>query len=1237
MRIVIDMQGAQTESRFRGIGRYTMTFAKAVARNRGDHEIILALNGLFPESIEPIRIAFDSLLPQENIRVWSAPGPVMERIAANEYRRNRAEIMREDFLASLKPDIIHICSLFEGFVDDAVTSIGLHDQKTHVSVLLHDLIPLNNPNHFLKPNPVYAEYYQRKVAHLRKAALLLANSRHTAQDGIAKLNFASDRVVPVFAAVEDSFRRISINESLKSSLLSRCGITRKFVFYTGGCDNHKNLLRLIEAFSLLPGDIRAQHQLVFSGQMPEGNVSSLRRKAEDVGLRFDELVFTGYVDDEDLVRLYNLCASFVFPSWEEGFGMPPLEAMACGAPVIAGNRTSLPEVLGWHEATFDPFDVDALAYKLKRALVETDFREQLISRGTKHAKSFSWDSSARKALAAMTDLLQAGNPGSISSIAKPRVIDGLKHAQNLAAPKELVDLSCHLAANLQAGIERQLLLDVSELCQRDAGTGVQRVVRNHLKNLMESPPRGFRVEPVYATREHGYRYAREFARSFTGAPVTNGPDAPVEWQRGDIFFALDMQHHVQLAHRDVYRLLRAEGVTVKFMVYDLLPIQLKDLFSDSNARELHEQWLRMIASTDGAICISQATADAFRMWISDQGVETSANLSLDAVHLGADLVHANPSCGLPTDANHVLQKLGEGFTFLCVSTIEPRKRQQQVLEAFELLWERGHDVNLVLVGREGWKIHDLARKLRENPESGQRLFWLEGISDEYLDKVYSVADCTIAASLDEGFGLSLIESAIKGVDLLVRDIPVFREVAGDSAYYFEGLAAEDLASAVEAWIERKKSGAAPKAQDLNYLTWQQSSELLKEVLIERNYPRRQLLVDISELVQKDAGSGIQRVVRNILREWLKSPPDGYRVEPVYARPNEPYRYARDFSARFTKSEPSPAADSPIEYAPGDVFFGLDFQPQVVMSHKKTYQSMRLAGVRVVFVVYDLLSVRMPEHFLPGNKEGFELWLNEVSQADGAVCISKSVAEDLQLWLSEKDRLGNGHRKISVDWFHLGADMDTRDKTRKQCQLQETVINQIKGAPSFLCVGTIEPRKGIEQMLQAFEILWAQELAVNLVLVGKPGWMVADLVERLNRHPELGKRLFWLQGISDSDLEQVYDSCTCLLAASFGEGFGLPLIEAAQRELPILARDLPVFREVAGDHACYFDAETGDDLAKHLRRWLHLRKQNLVPKSQDLPFLTWRDSARSLMEKLLSSVDTQPPVTALLAFASASIL
>jgi len=166
------------------------------------------------------------------------------------------------------------------------------------------------------------------------------------------------------------------------------------------------------------------------------------------------------------------------------------------------------------------------------------------------------------------------------------------------------------------------------------------------------------------------------------------------------------------------------------------------------------------------------------------------------------------------------------------------------------------------------------------------------------------------------------------------------------------------------------------------------------------------------------------------------------------------------------------------------------------------------------------------------------------------------------------------------------------------------------------VGTLEPRKGHVQVLEAFEQLWQAGHGVNLVIVGKQGWGVESFVERLCAHPELNKRLFWLEGISDEYLEKVYAASTCLIAASYGEGFGLPLIEAAQHKLPTIARDIPVFREVAGEHAYYFDGKSPDALAQSIKAWLTLHGADLHPKSNDMPWLTWKQSARQLFENIV---------------------
>ena len=1218
MRIVIDMQGAQTASRFRGIGRYTLAFAQAVVRNRGEHEIILALSGLFPDTIEPIRAAFEGLLPQENIRVWHAPGPVNEEQPGNDSRREVAELLREAFLASLQPDVIHISSLFEGYVDDAVTSIGRFDTTTPVSVILYDLIPLLNPEHYLKPNPRYAQYYQRKVEYLKQAVLKLAISEFSRQEVIDVLGSTEEQTVAVSSAIDNYFQPQTISDEIARELRDKFAITRPFVLYTGGADERKNLPRMIEAYAALSPSLREQHQLVFAGQMPKDD---LKHYARSAGLKAGELVFTGYVSDEELVLLYNLCELYIFPSWHEGFGLPALEAMACGAAVIGANTTSLPEVIGLDEALFDPFDVKAITAKLAQSLGDETFRQQLREHGHQQANKFSWDDTARRAIAAWEEVpIRGERPAGYlaQSLAHDRLLAALAHPSMHASNPELIALSHCLAQNESTGIERQLLLDVSELCQQDAATGVQRVVRSYLKGLLQSPPAGFRVEPVYATRDDGYRYARRFTLRFLGEDDALSDDTPIRWQRGDIFFGLDMQHHVQLAHAAFYRQILREGVVVKFLVHDLLPIQFADMFDGSDIKNVHEQWLTMIAATDGAICVSKATAEAFEGWLDEYTVPRAPTFCTSWVHNGGDIEGSQPSRGLPNDAQELLNKMRQRPSFLCVSTIEPRKRQQQILEALEQLWQHDIEVNIVFVGRQGWKTEALAARLRTHPEAGQRLFWLEGISDEYLEQVYAASSCLIAASLNEGFGLSLIEAARHGVPIIARDIPVFREVAGEHAAYFQGESAQDLAAALKGWLERYRAGRHLSSNGMPWSTWQQSTENLKASLVEHHYPRRQLLVDISELVQRDALTGIHRVVRSVLKEWLLNPPEGYRVEPVYASVKQGYRYAKGFTARFLGVSEVNSNDEPITYSPDDIFLPLDLNHHVPRVHRHFLQDMCQNGVDVRFVVYDLLPIQFPEFWEPQHSVHLVVteWLSVITSLSGAICISKAVADDLTEWVKQNG--AKRRRPFKIDWFHLGADVDHSSPTSGLPMDAEVTLGQLRDRPTFLMVGTLEPRKGHAQVLDAFEQLWQSGNDINLVIVGKQGWLVDDLVARLRAHPELNKHLFWLEGISDEYLEKVYAASTCLIAASYGEGFGLPLIEAAQHKLPIIARDIPVFREVAGEHAFYFDAADAQGLAASIQQWLALYGNAAHPRSDKMPWLTWKQSARRLQDILLGT-------------------
>jgi glycosyltransferase involved in cell wall biosynthesis len=833
MRIVIDMQGAQTESRFRGIGRYTMAFAQAVVKNRGEHEIILALSDLFPDSIEPIRAAFDGFLPQENIRVWHAPGPVMEGHPGNESRREVAELMREAFLASLEPDVIHISSLFEGYVDDAVTSIGLFDQTTPVSVILYDLIPLLNPNHYLKPNPRYEQYYLRKIKYLKQAKEYLAISNFSRQEAIDALGTSDGKNVVISTAIDSHFQQQTLSEESASKLRAKFNITRPFILYTGGSDERKNLPRLIEAYAALSASLRETYQLIFAGRMPEGDIARLKHIAHSVGLKEGELIFTGYVSDEELIQLYNLCQIYVFPSWHEGFGLPALEAMACGAPVIGANTSSLPEVIGLEEALFDPFDTNAITAKMAQALQDEAFRIRLREHGLQQAKKFSWNETAKRAIEAWESLSRKGaqaNDNLSQELIYEWLLSTLASLLKDADDTELLSVSRCLAQNENPSVIRQLLVDVSELVQRDAKSGIQRVVRAILREWLENPPEGFRVEPIYATKNSPrYFYARQFTSRFLGVPDDWAQDEPAEAWPGDIFIGLDLQHLVVLAQKAFLQEWRNRGVKIWFVVYDLLPILKPQVFLPE-AQSLHQHWLESISCFDGVACISRAVADEMREWLAEHEPHRERPLAIEWFHLGADVDASAPTRGLPDDANMVLDTLNARHSFLMVGTVEPRKGHAQVLEAFDLLWKSGMDVNLVIVGKQGWMVETLVERLRSHPELNKRLFWLEGISDEYLEKVYAASTCLIAASYGEGFGLPLIEAAQHKLPIIARDIPVFREVAGENAFFFNAPTSENLAQSIQHWLKLYAKNQPPISDAMPWLTWKASAQQLLTAL-----------------------------------------------------------------------------------------------------------------------------------------------------------------------------------------------------------------------------------------------------------------------------------------------------------------------------------------------------------------------------------------------------------------------
>lgn len=994
MHIVLDLQACQSpESGRRGIGRYSLSLAKAMAASPRGHRITVLLNSAMGERIEYLRAQFSEYLPASEVLVWRGLAPTAFVRVENSFRRRASEILRRQALRALAPDIVHVASVFEGVGDDVVSSLPTQDGYLNV-VTLYDLIPLVHRQTYLA-DPGIRSWYMERLEQFRNARQMLGISQFSCDEARQLLSVPAECVTNILGAADNIFHKQEISLRQRNELFARYGIVRSFVMYAGGFDSRKNIGSLIRAFARLPTGLRRLHQLVIVGQAPEPERQALEGLAKQVGLDQDEYVFAGFVPDADLVKLYNLCRLYAFPSLQEGFGLPALEAMASGAVVIGSNTSSLPEVIGMADALFDPTSPAELSAKLEFALTDEGFRQRFLEQATAQVAKFSWQETSRRALDGMeaayerekaprrgvwpvsaaaaervgaivvpptswelpahVEAVPAGNDSTEGRIASgdsaagrqrwDRLVVALADNANGAAailaardmPADVAiagDVTLGHAWSELAARDRPLLhellyrhggyplvkaardadyasavlgdvlpvgalesvgrfqvvpadvagqafpagwrdsirgaaeeirsdaparsraseadwasfatawtansrlatphtrwfIDITNLAIRDAGTGIQRVVRHLLDELMQNAPESVRIEPVSLGDDGVFRHARSYCAARYFGQDDLPADDPVEFHAGDVYLGLDLVAHLVPAHIDRFRRLRDLGVQQHYVVYDLLPLLRPDCF-EPHLLPLFRAWYEAIAEVaDGVLCISRAVADEFEAWLHQARPHRERPLNIGWFHLGADMDNSLAAQSALDSGHQELVALGDRPTLLMVGTIEPRKGHAQTLAAFELLWARGIEANLVIVGRPGWLMESMVEQLRRHPMRGRRLFWFEHASDALLLEAYQRASALLMSSEGEGYGLPLIEAARHGLPLIVRDLPVFREIVAGHAHYFSGFQPEPLADAIETWLQLHAAGAAPSSAGIAWLTWTQSRDQLVDTL-----------------------------------------------------------------------------------------------------------------------------------------------------------------------------------------------------------------------------------------------------------------------------------------------------------------------------------------------------------------------------------------------------------------------
>ena len=378
MRIVLD--GRTIADHFPGLGRYTFNLAQALA-------------GVLPAGDELV-LLHDPRQPNTRFDLAALAAHANLRLAAVQAR---------NFSLSEQWSVPAALRRLGAAVYHSPYYLMPYRLPCPSAVTLHDLIPLHYPGDYSAAAILVFRLALRLA--LRTARRVIAVSQASAADLQQRLKIHPERLAIIPEAPDPMFQPQPPEELAR--VRTRYELPAEYVLYLGSNKPHKNLPRLVNAFGQI-APVAGQPVLVIAGHWDARHPQA--RQSAAVAAGNARVRFIGPVPPADLPGLYGGALVFAFPSLYEGFGLPPIEAMACGTPVICSNASSLPEVVGQAALLFDPLDVAAIAATLERALAGSDLRTDLRRRGLEQARRFTWANTARQTLAVYQSIAGSSAP-----------------------------------------------------------------------------------------------------------------------------------------------------------------------------------------------------------------------------------------------------------------------------------------------------------------------------------------------------------------------------------------------------------------------------------------------------------------------------------------------------------------------------------------------------------------------------------------------------------------------------------------------------------------------------------------------------------------------------------------------------------------------------------------------------------------------------------------------------------
>jgi len=733
MRILIDLQGCQSEGNgTRGIGRYTKELIKNIMQLKGNNEVVLLANARLKSMAHTLNTNTNQAKKNIYYCEWIANDEISYNFEQNTSARKIAKLLRQYAIDRINPDLVLIPSVFEGFAENAVVEISDGTSNIPTAVVLYDLIPLLNPDIYLTALPRYKEFYMGGVELIRKADIVLTISNYAKEEALKNLNIDRNRIVSISTGINTiqfNTKPIENPSRNKEWELEKNG----YILYSGAYDPRKNLKSLIVAYKELPKHLQSTYRLVIAGKYMDAEINELIQLTKQTNI-----AYLGYVTDEELIWLYQNCKLFVFPSKHEGFGMPALEAMCCGAVVIGSATTSIPEVIANKNALFNPNSIRSIKDKIEECITSETKCTELLKSNLEQIRNFSWEKTAQIALDEIKKVANTRKEAAEWQQRKnktkevyTKLISEIKTILN-EHPSENNEEKINLVATYIEHIERQ----------------TEWLVR---KPTDEHQVQQWMIEGPFDSSYSLAKLNRELVKSMQQI----GINISIKNTEGPGDYTPNMNYLKD--HPQIYKLLSTrsdkENMPSDICSRNLYPPRVADMKSRINMLHCYgweetgfpNKWVREFNDHLQGITVMSKHVKKI---LQDNGV----HIPIGVTGLGVEQNKSELT---------ELQIEAKRFKYLHVSSCFPRKGIDELLEAYGNLFKIDDDVSLIIktFNNPHNKIEDKLNALKLKNQNYPHVHIINyDLKESEMNWLYKISDVLVLPSYCEGFGLPIAEA-----------------------------------------------------------------------------------------------------------------------------------------------------------------------------------------------------------------------------------------------------------------------------------------------------------------------------------------------------------------------------------------------------------------------------------------------------------------------------------------------